>query len=283
MTTHALSPITLPDQRLQRLQRELRYALAQTRRSDLLAWGADSGKTLATAATRRVKNVLQLLHGGTRFVGGEASTGWRAWQRGELAGHSQQRAATAMEATRNGYAQLRDFAGRTAQALKDQPQDTGVHLLTLVLTSLLVSGGPDGDGGAPDLDLMLGIDAHRSILSHSILMGAALEAGLLSLLGLVRLVHQHLPELHDPLWDSIDSQAADITLVVSHGASIGMAYHLLVDGLVQPAPYHDMPVSLPIEAHQTVFAVNAAGEAADVRHKPSAGGPMAASRRNEKS
>jgi hypothetical protein len=88
-----------------------------------------------------------------------------------------------------------------------------------------------------------------------------------------------LPELHDPLWDSIDSQAANITLAASRGASIGMAYHLLVDGLVQPAPYHDMPVSLPIEAHQTVFVVNAAGEAADVLHKPSAGGPMAASRR----
>lgn len=179
----ALAPTTLPDRRLQRLQHELGYALAQTRRSDLLAWGTDSGKTLAAAATRRVKNVVQLLYSGACFVGGEASTGWRAWQRGELAGHAQRRASRAVETARDGYAQISDFAGRMAQALKDKPQDTGVHLLTLVLTSLLVSGGPDGDGGAPDLDLMFGIDAHRSILSHSILMGAALEAGLLSVAG----------------------------------------------------------------------------------------------------
>ena len=118
-------------------------------------------------------------------------------------------------------------------------------------------------------ELMFGIGAHRSILSHSILMGAALEAGLLSLLGLVQLVHGKLPALHDPLWDSIHRQATSITLAASRGASIGMAYHLLVDGLVQPAPYHDLPVSLPMAAHQTVFVVNAAGEAADVRRKPS--------------
>lgn len=277
----ALAPTTLPDQRLQRLQHELGYALAQTRRSDLLAWGTDSGKTLAAAATRRVKNVVQLLYSGACFVGGEASTGWRAWQRGELVGHAQRRASRAVETARDGYAQISDFAGRMAQALKDKPQDTGVHLLTLVLTSLLVSGGPDGDGGAPDLDLMFGIDAHRSILSHSILMGAALEAGLLSLLGLVRLVYQQLPAQHDPLWDSIHSQAANIALAASRGASVGIAYHLLVDGLVQPAPYHDLPVSLPIEAHQTVFVVNAAGEATDVRHKPPTGAPTGANKRHD--
>lgn len=281
--TLVTSPTAKPTQRLHRLQRELQHAWEQTSGIDLAAWGAGSGRLFARAASRRVKNVMQLLHSSARFVGGEASSGWRAWQRDELGDHAQRRAAQAVEAARDGYAQIGDFAGRTAQALKDKPQDTGTHLLTLVLTSLLVSGGPDGDGGAPDLDLMFGIDAHRSILSHSILMGAALEAGLLSLLGLVRLVYQHLPAQHDPLWDSIHSQAANITQAANRGASIGMAYHLLVDGLVQPAPYHDLPVSLPLEVHQAVFVVNAAGEAADVHHKPPKGGPRAANKRHDHS
>lgn len=42
-------------------------------------------------------------------------------------------------------------------------------------------------------------------------------------------------------------------------ASVGMAYHFLVDGLVQRAPYDDIP--LPFEAHQSVFAVIGLGEA----------------------
>ena len=64
----------------------------------------------------------------------------------------------------------------------------------LFLPPLVVSGGPDGDGGAPDLDLMFGIGAHRSVFSHSILMGASLETGLLALLRLTQLVHAKLPE-----------------------------------------------------------------------------------------
>ena len=47
-------------------------------------------------------------------------------------------------------------------------------------------------GGAPDLDLVFGIGAHRSIFSHSILMGSALETAFLSLLRLVRLTHKNL-------------------------------------------------------------------------------------------
>lgn len=99
----------------------------------------------------------------------------------------------------------------------------------------------------------------------------------------MRLVYQQLPAQHDPLWDSIHSQAANITLAASRGASIGMAYHLLVDGLVQPAPYHDLPVSLPIEAHQTVFVVNATSEAVDVTHKPPTGIPTGANKRLDQS
>ena len=43
-----------------------------------------------------------------------------------------------------------------------------------------------------------------------------------------------------------------------------MAYHLLVDGLAQPAPYTDIPVAMPMELHQSIFVVNGIGEVIDV-------------------
>ena len=69
-------------------------------------------------------------------------------------------------------------------------------------------------------------------------------------------------------WDALHAHAERIALSANRGASIGMAYHLLVDGLVQPAAYHDLPVSMPIEAHQTLISANAAAEAIDVAKKP---------------
>ena len=51
-----------------------------------------------------------------------------------------------------------------AKLLKDDPKRVAPELLTIVLVSLIVSGGPDGDGGIPDMDIALGgIGTHRAI------------------------------------------------------------------------------------------------------------------------
>jgi len=47
------------------------------------------------------------------------------------------------------------------------------------------------------------------------------------------------------------------------GASAGIAYHLLVDAYIQPAPYHSLPLSMPIEGHQVAMAANGAAERLD--------------------
>ena len=99
-------------------------------------------------------------------------------------------------------------------------------------------------------------------------MGASLETGLLALLRLTQLVHAKLPEKRDPLWNEIAKQSNEIAHAATQGASIGMAYHLFVDGLLQPAAYHGLFVSMPMAAHQTIFEVNAAAEALDVGNKP---------------
>lgn len=261
------SPVTIEPGRLRRLQVDLRHAWNQTSRSDLQAWGLTIGKDFAWTSVRRVKNVGKLIYRLGQGVIEEAQKAAKAIHAERFKEHVAERATAASRQVQDSYVKATDFISEFAQAFRRNPQEAGIQFATLVLTSLLVSGGPDGDGGAPDLDLAFGIDAHRSILSHSILMGAALETGILSLLKLVQLTHSKLPERHDPIWDALHAHASDIALAASQGASIGMAYHLLVDGLAQPAPYHDLPVPMPLEAHQAILVVNGAGEIADVTNK----------------
>lgn len=55
------------------------------------------------------------------------------------------------------------------------------------------------------------------------------------------------------------NQHIKMSVAASVGIGVGVAYHFLVDGLVQRAPYDDIPP--PFEAHQSVFAVIGLGEA----------------------
>lgn len=263
-SNHLPVPLTIKAERLHHLQSELLYAWCQLSREDVFAWGAASGSGFVGAAGRRVKNVVNLARSTARFVGIEAQAGYRAWANDRLKKYLQDRVADAGSTALQVCESVTDLASQFAQSFRTNPKDAGVQLLTLVVTSLAVSGGPDSNGGAPDLDLMFGIDAHRSILSHSILMGAALEAGILSLLGVVQMTYSKLPTQHDELWDDLFEQARKMSDAANVGVGVGMAYHLLVDGLVQPVPYHDIPIAMPIEAHQSVFVVNGLGEAVSI-------------------
>lgn len=117
------------------------------------------------------------------------------------------------------------------------------------------------------MDLAFGIGAHRSILSHSILMGAALETAFLSLLRLVRLVHSKLPADHAKGWDDLLRQSDPILRGAIAGAGVGMAYHLVIDGLVQPAALHDLPFTAPMPMHQVFIAGSGGIEVQDLLHK----------------
>ena len=201
--------------------------------------------------------------GGERFV----TRAVEASRQGCLGNHLRAEAKTAYRDTSTWVAYTSASSMKVARALAANPREVAPELFIIVLTSLLVSGGPDGDGGAPDWDLMAGIGAHRSPLTHSIILGSALETGIFSLLTLVSLVHDKLPAKRDPWWDLAHSWSERIATRAAQGASIGMAYHLLEDGLLQPGTYHDLPFSMPLEAHQGLFVLNAKLEALDVPAK----------------
>ncbi len=259
-------------ERLRLLSNELLHAWDHTDAATAQQWGLMAASTFRTALKRRATNVFKLAGLlGTAAVT-ETAMALDAYREDRLRRHLGDRAAGTLATGADLAVRVKVATSKAAQLVRSEPRDAVPQLLVLVVTSLVVSGGPDGDGGAPDLDLLFGIDAHRSILSHSILMGSALEAGILSLVQLVQLLHVKLPLEHDPVWDRIASQADSLAQAANLGASTGMAYHLFVDGLLQPAAYRDLPIAMPMEAHQAVFVANAVGEAVDVANKPGRAG-----------
>ncbi len=268
-TSLALVPVNArTDARFNALSDELLYAWDRTDSGVARQWGVSTAALFGTSLKRRATNLFKLAGRFTVVAAAENISAVNAYRHDRLASHLGHRVGAAYASGSGLVTRVKVATSQAAQLVQSQPRESVPQLLVLVATSLLISGGPDGDGGAPDLDLMFGIDAHRSVLTHSVLIGAALETALLSMVNLVRLIHAKLPADHDPLWDSLAKHADSVGHTANAGISIGTSYHLFVDGLLQPAAYHDIPVSMPMEAHQTIFAVNAAAEAVDVANKP---------------
>ena len=276
MTEAFATEETLLAQRLAALTGELQVAWSRSDAGDLRRWGRETAADLGVVFSRRVANLGALAVKVVKGTVAEGHTAYTAYQLSNLSGHLESRVKGAGDSASRLYERASNDLGLLGAALKERPGEVAPKLLTALITSLLVSGGPDGNGGAPDLDLMFGIGAHRSIFSHSILMGSALETTFLSLLRLVRLVHEKLPTGHDPGWDLLLRHANEVARGAIAGAGVGMANHLVVDGLLQPAAYHDLPMSAPMEVHQGILATNSIAEAQDLQHKGKPGEPNGA-------
>jgi hypothetical protein len=107
---------------------------------------------------------------------------------------------------------------------------------------------------------LAGIGHHRSPLTHTIIAGILAEGVLLALVDLAAEMHGRLLHEHDDLWDGLARIGRPFADSASVSQSAGTAWHLLIDAGIQPAPYHDLPFSMPIEAHQAVLVANGAAE-----------------------
>ena len=128
----------------------------------------------------------------------------------------------------------------------------------------LGGGGLDADGGIPDLDLLVSIGNHRSILTHSVLPMIIIEGICISIIGLVNTVHNNLPPGHDQIWDDIKCSNKTVLESFFTGMSLGLAYHLGVDGTIQgDGTYKDLPFSIPKFGHQLIAGLNSITEFID--------------------
>lgn len=253
------------EDRLERLRAELRSALAQTDRAVVTAWAQRSALRVPSGIGRRGLRLGVLTVRVAKAVVVEAWGAAKAGNRGEFVDHTKRRAAAAVASSDAAVQQARDcmaYVAGLARLLTTQPEKAAPELLGLGLGFLGGSGGLDGDGGIPDLDLLPSIGWHRSILTHSIVAGAVAEALLAAFLDLVLVVHARLPRVHDPLWDTLARIALRTAAAARIGVDAGIATHLLIDGTVNGmTPYKDVPVALPLEVHRGILLANAATEA----------------------
>jgi hypothetical protein len=253
----------LSGSRATRLYSELEFALSRLERDALKGWGTRSAGRLLMLAGRRVGGLAKLatVLGRTGF--GELASAFSASRERRLSAHVGDRAAAAIDSTISfGRDGTRLVAG-VARALVRDPKATAPAVLGGLLGFSAGSGGLDGNGGIPDLDLLVGIGAHRSPLTHTIIAGIVAEGLLLALADLAAEVHGKLPHAHDPLWDGLARIGRPLTESLAIGTSAGLAYHLLVDALIQPAALHGLPVEMPLEGHQTIMAASGLAEGAN--------------------
>ena len=249
--------------RVKRLYEELAFALSRTDGAVLRGWGARAAGRLFHLGARRVGGLAQLASGLARFGGKEAGGFYRALRGGRFGAHAGQRTAAAIDGTLAVGSEGGRFLLGIGRALLRDPKGMAPRVLGAFLGFNTGSGGLDGNGGIPDLDLLAGIGHHRSPLTHTIIAAIVAEGALLAIVDLAAEIHSRLPHDHDVLWDGLARVGRPFMESASISLSAGIAWHLLVDAGIQPAPYHDLPFSMPIEAHQTVFAANGAAEGVD--------------------
>jgi len=253
----------LSESRTSRLYSELGFALSRLERDALKGWGTRSAGRLLMLAGRRVGGLAKLATLLGRAGFGELTGVFSASRQRRLSTHIGDRAAAAIDGTISlGRDGTRLIAG-VARALIRDPKGTAPAVLGGLLGFSAGSGGLDGNGGIPDLDLLAGIGAHRSPLTHTIVAGIVAEGLLLALADLAAEVHGKLPHDHDPLWDGLARIGRPLTESLAIGTSAGLAYHLLVDALIQPAVLHGLPVNMPMEGHQTIMAASGLAEGAN--------------------
>lgn len=245
---------------------ELRLALSRTSAEDMQSWGVRSAARLPRIGARRVGNFGKLLGSIGNATGKEIKSGSDAIKDGQFAEHIGKRSAAAIDGVIGVGRRLWIEGEAISRMLIDEPKRNAPGVLALALGFIAGSGGADANGGLPDTDIaMFGIGDHRSLFTHSIIAGIVVEGSILALADFAGIVCNKLPEgERSSFWNQLDNAKDQIALNLAAGASAGLSYHLAVDATLQPAAYKDLPISMPMEAHQMLFAVNAAVEGQDV-------------------
>ena len=256
------STLSVRPQRESQLAAELKAALGQTPSSELSAWGTRSAKRFVSVSAKRVTGFGSLLAKITTLSADELVSVISAFNGGTLGEYANDRVDRAQQFAAGISERGQSTLTLIAKTIESHPSDAATHLLGAVIGFYCGSGG-DGDGGIPDLDLLGGIGAHRSIFTHSIIAGAFVETAVMSLVDLTQVVHARLPAEHSKFWDTLLRHTEIGSSTFVSGASIGIATHLGVDTLLDGfTPYKDLPIALPQFAHEALMGFNGGIEGA---------------------
>lgn len=238
---------------LQQLLYELKYSLKKLSDEDLKIVFLEATKSASVSTINSKKKALN------NFVKFTTSTIERYKENGII--------NSLNEDSRNIVNHIKQLPEKTKNIYDffiNSPRDKQIEIIAVAILTIsifyLSSGGLDFEGGLPDTDIMVGgIGFHRSIFTHSIIIGLGVEfLGRFGIL-IFEKIRNNLPIAHHKSWDKIyDFLDSNKNYAIS-ALWLGIGIHLLKDtGIIvgNVKPYVDIPNGLPMEAHQTLFAAN---------------------------
>lgn len=227
---------------------------------------ADWARLVVLSVGRAGRATCHVRWNGVRsLVGGASKAGQHVWQVGP-----KQAAADAWTAAHRTVAEL---PSRTQKAWQDfcalsrgKQADEIAQMLLSWMVFYAAAGGQDLEGGLPDMDLLVGIGEHRSLFSHSVLLGLEVELALRFGLAALDCLILRMPGDRHPVWDRIASLLERYGERALTGIWLGIGAHLLKDATLLSVagtkPVVGLPWSMPMEAHQAFLAANGVAAAA---------------------
>lgn len=218
---------------------------------------------LASAMSNRADSLGKTLSGVSSGLVNEVKSFASAIKNQRIKDHTKDIFFRLSHSSKDTYSTVSKTTQSIYYAIRNNPNEKLPALIAGVLGFYFGSGGLDGDGGFPDLDLALGIEDHRSLWTHSIFMGSLVEASVLTAVVLSMQLHKSLPSEHDPIWDKLNMGDWKIIEPLLVGTSAGLAYHFGIDATVDGGGTYAAIDGVPLEVHQTIMAMNAVAEGAN--------------------
>ena len=202
-------PLPTPDRfldlaRAERVQRELREAIAKLPPAELSAWGRRSSLLFRDASVRRARELLNFGGSVLRWSKDEAVALGSETRAGRGITHLGGRLRALRDGTAAVAVSARSWLGVTARALRHDPRKAAPQLATAVLGFFVGGGNTQVDQAMTGMDIARNLRSPTG-LAGDVMVGAVLEAGIAAMADLARVLTDYLPADRDPLWDQFNA------------------------------------------------------------------------------
>lgn len=254
--------------RYQKLFDEFIFAIKQMKTIDIISITKEIPSIFIHITERRIKGFCKTISSVAKSLFRISKDTYFNYKQGNIKKYTIDEFNSCKEKFESIKTKLLEICKSGQKKPKEFITEYGPFFLAFALGINWGSGGLDGDGGLPDLDLEFGIGAHRSILSHGIIMGITAECAIIIISLLSDVVLKKLPKEHDIFWDNVNDKKQEIISGLLMGISTGLAYHLTIDGTLDIKPYSHLPFhNIPMKGHQLIILSQAGIEGIDVFNK----------------
>ena len=185
-------PEKLSNSRAKKLYEEFKYAWDKTSPKEKKDWALDVGVDFGKVMLRRGRGLIKSIGYLARRILKEGEDLTIAVYNQEGKEHIINRKDAAVKSIRSGATTSKKAVKNIISVLKTNPKEAAPTLFLGFVGFICGSGGVDGNGGIPDLDIVAGgIGNHRSIFFHSVISAAVLETIVFSSVKAINIMHSN--------------------------------------------------------------------------------------------